>query len=58
MDPNDVSASDIANPAQVDGDMADDNVGNTQEGVNPTQSEVNPKDFGSFANPDGQRRSH
>ncbi len=31
LEPNDVSAGDIANPAQVDGDVAGNDVGNTQE---------------------------
>ena len=38
VDPNDVLASDIANPAQVYDGVANDDVGDTQEGVNPTRS--------------------
>ena len=58
VDPNDVSESKIVDPDQEDAGVADNDVGNTQEGVNPTQLEDNHEDFGSAANPDGQRRSH
>ncbi len=57
MDPNDVSASNVANPAQVDDDVVDNDIGDTLERVNRTQSEDNPKEFGSDANPESQRRS-
>ncbi len=51
-------ASNIANPAQADGDVADNDVGGTLEGVNSTQSEDNPAEYGSATNPEDQRRSH
>ena len=53
-----MSEIEIVNPAQTEDDVVDNDVGNTQEGVNPMQSEVNPEDLGSVANLEGQRRSH
>ncbi len=41
MDPNDVSASNIANPSHADGDVADNDVDDAQEGVNSVQLEDN-----------------
>ena len=38
--------------------MADNDVGDTREEDNPTQSDDISKEFGSAANPEGQRRSH
>ena len=53
MEPNEVSASDIANTALADGDVIGNNVGNIQVGVNQTQWDVNPADLGLVANPEG-----
>ncbi len=53
MNPNDVLASNITNPAHADGGVSDDDVGDTQEGVNPTQSEGNLAEYGSAVNSDG-----
>ena len=58
VEPNDVLETDAANPAQADGDVADDDFGNTHEGVNPTQPEDNPEQLGLAVNPEGQRRYH
>ena len=50
------------NPAQADVHVTDDDVGDTQDGVNPEATGLfatpNPETTGLFANPDGNRRSH
>ncbi len=58
MEPSVVSDIEIVKIAQMDGDMASGDVGDTPEEDDPTPSKDNPKQFGSAANPKGQRMSH